>query len=205
MQNQEHEDQYNQSVSWPFRSTEMGTLKTQFQQLDTNIFLWVQQKNICRDTRFHSIKNISRTGDGWLYCVVAAIALSIDWQTNLTFFYACLAAYSLQVPLYVLLKKKFKRNRPQDCLHAFTAKIIPSDQFSFPSGHTAAAFVMATQIMFFFPSLGLFALCWAIAIGFSRVLLGVHFPGDILAGISLGVLCTLLANQILVTSLLISL
>ena len=43
-----------------------------------------------------------------------------------------------------MLKNGFKRNRPQDALTHFTSVIVPHDQFSFPSGHTSAAFLMAT-------------------------------------------------------------
>ena len=103
----------------------------------------------------------------------------------------------MQVTLYILLKHKFKRNRPQDYLDSFEAKIKPSDQFSFPSGHTAAAIVMATQILLFFPWFAALAIFWALAIGASRVLLGVHFPGDILAGASIGVLTSLLSFEII--------
>ena len=56
---------------------------------------------------------------------------------------------------------------------------------------------MATQLVIFFPVFAIAAFVWALTIGASRVLLGVHFPGDILAGISLGTLCALLANELL--------
>jgi undecaprenyl-diphosphatase len=55
-----------------------------------------------------------------------------------------------------------------------------------PSGHTAAAFLMASILSSFYPSVTVFVYLWALSIGFSRVLLGVHYPGDILAGAALG-------------------
>ncbi|TQV72995.1 phosphatase PAP2 family protein [Aliikangiella marina] len=174
----------------------MGILKTQFQQADTDAFLWVQKK-LCKKQHVPVVKAISTSGDGWCYPIIAAIALIQNFNTNLMFLYACLLAYAMQVPLYILLKKKFKRNRPQDFIASFEAKIKPSDQFSFPSGHTAAAFVMATQIIIFFPLFSIAAIIWAILIGASRVLLGVHFPGDILAGLLLGILCSLLSVELL--------
>lgn len=174
----------------------MGILKTQFQQADTGAFLWIQKK-LCKKKHVPLIKIVSSSGDGWYYPIIAAVALINNFSANLAFLYSCLLAYSMQVPLYIILKKKFKRNRPQDFIAAFEAKIKPSDQFSFPSGHTAAAFVMATQLVVFFPVFSIVAICWALMIGASRVLLGVHFPGDILAGILLGVLCSLLSNEVL--------
>jgi len=141
---------------------------------------------------------VSATGDGWIYALIAFSILFYNFDTNLRFFFSCLIGFALEVPLYVLLKHKFKRNRPQDYLADFQARIKPSDQFSFPSGHTAAAFVMAIQLMLFFPAFALAGFIWAIAIGVSRVALGVHFPGDILAGALLGTLCGLLAGAIII-------
>ncbi|GAM67660.1 membrane-associated phospholipid phosphatase [Vibrio sp. JCM 19236] len=65
-----------------------------------------------------------------------------------------------------------------------------------PSGHTAAATIMATLICVFFPSLALIAVPWAAMIALSRILLGVHFFSDIVAGVILGVSATLTAMWI---------
>ena len=73
------------------------------------------------------------------------------------------------------------------------AFIQPSDKFSFPSGHTAAAFVMASLLTAFYPPVALVAYPLALAIGASRVTLGVHYPSDIVAGAVLGSGCAFIA------------
>ncbi|WP_144391941.1 phosphatase PAP2 family protein [Pleionea sediminis] len=164
----------------------MNTFFERIHSLDTKAFLWINLKQGC--TYYRLVRNISRSGDGILYFVAAVSILLIDQQNGTSFFATAALAYSIDVLLYLLLKNKIKRNRPQQKLQDFTALIEPSDKFSFPSGHTAAAFVFATLIFQFYPPYAAAFFIWASLIGISRVLLGVHYPGDILAGILLGTL-----------------
>lgn len=75
---------------------------------------------------------------------------------------------------------------------SFEALIKPSDQFSFPSGHTMAAFLLATLVHLSFDASAVGVYLWAILVGCSRVVLGVHFPSDVVAGAVIGVLIALI-------------
>ena len=86
-------------------------------------------------------------------------------------------------------------HRPCHGITGVAALIEPSDKFSFPSGHTAAAFVFAAVLAAFYPLLALPAFVLATLIGLSRVMLGVHYPGDIVAGAVLGLLSAAAALQ----------
>ena len=80
---------------------------------------------------------------------------------------------------------------------SFNALVVPSDWFSFPSGHTSAAFCLATMtgIDFGGPFLTLYR--WACGVGLKRVLLGAHFPGDTIAGAIMGsAFAVLVASQL---------
>ncbi|MBI5513424.1 MAG: phosphatase PAP2 family protein [Deltaproteobacteria bacterium] len=58
--------------------------------------------------------------------------------------------------------------------------------FSFPSGHTTAAWALATAVTVHWPRLGFVALPLATLVGVSRVVVGAHYPGDVAAGMVLG-------------------
>ena len=136
---------------------------------------------------------LSKTGDGQLYTLVIIVSYLSEGLFNNLFLQSILLAFLLERPAYFVLKNGFKRNRPEAALKNFRSIITPSDKFSFPSGHTSAAFMMATIVAYFFPMIMIPLYCWAALVGFSRVVLGVHFPTDTLMGVILGVSTALLS------------
>lgn len=131
---------------------------------------------------------VSRTGDGPLYAVLAAL---LWWQgeAQRDVVQVALLAFAAELPLYLLLKNALRRQRPVG-LPVF---ITPSDRYSLPSGHTATAFLMATVLAASFPLWAPLLFLWAILVGASRLLLGVHYLSDLVAGALLGGGCALWA------------
>lgn len=89
------------------------------------------------------------------------------------------------------LKYAFDRQRPfvkyPDKVHPIDAEDSPS----FPSGHTAAAFSLATSLSITYPKWYVIApsAIWACGVGFARINQGVHYPSDVLTGAAIGVGC----------------
>ena len=89
------------------------------------------------------------------------------------------------------MKYAIDRQRPYikypDKIHP----IEPEDSPSFPSGHTAAAFSLATSLSITYPKWYVIApsAIWACGVGFSRINQVVHYPSDVLAGAAIGVGC----------------
>lgn len=168
----------------------MNTFFQRVHRLDTLAFLWL---HVTKGFPYRKpIRWVSHTGDGHLYLLLALGLLVLEPDQGKTFFVIGLGAYVLDVSLYLMLKNWIKRDRPAMKIAFYQAWITPSDQFSFPSGHAAAAFLFACLLANFYPTFILPAYLWASLIGASRVLLGVHYPSDIAAGALLGTACALL-------------
>ncbi len=75
------------------------------------------------------------------------------------------------------LKRAAGRNRPD-----IAALIRCPDCYSFPSGHATAALAVALGYGVAFPSAGIVLLPFGLLVGWSRVILGVHYPGDVVIG-----------------------
>ena len=128
----------------------------------------------------------SRGGDGGLWLALAlAVALCGGTERFHALFSATLAA-GVGVALFLELKRAFRRKRPCALEPHCWAELLPPDQFSFPSGHTITAFAVAVSLAGFYPELLPGLLFCAISIAASRVLLGMHFLSDVLAGAVLG-------------------
>ena len=89
------------------------------------------------------------------------------------------------------MKYAFDRRRPFVRYPELIHPIEPEDSPSFPSGHTAAAFSLATSLSIKYPKWYVIApsAVWACGVGFARINQGVHYPSDVLTGAAIGVGC----------------
>ena len=129
----------------------------------------------------------SRIGDGFIYPFIAVPVLIFDVSAALRLIAASLIAFLIEISSYKVLKNKIKRIRPFESIMEISSLVKPPDKFSFPSGHTAAGFVIATILSAFYPYLSIPSYTNASLIGFSRIYNGVHYPGDVLAGAFMGI------------------
>lgn len=130
----------------------------------------------------------TRMGDGWLWAALGVALLAFGG----VFRYLAVAAGSLAacagIFLFWALKQTSRRKRPCEIMPHCWAAMAPPDRYSFPSGHTIVAFAMVLSVGSFYPELLLALIAAAVLIAVSRIILGMHFLSDVVAGAVLGIL-----------------
>ncbi len=152
---------------------------------------------VCNKTWASGARMLSHTADGWWYLLLPLFMYLYSTPEGFTFLLATLVAFIIERLIYFAIKKGFKRRRPPQAIPGFQSKIIASDEFSFPSGHTSGAFLMATLACLYISPLMAIAYIWAASIGACRVILGVHFPTDTFMGALIGTSVALLTYSLL--------
>ncbi|HYN19611.1 MAG TPA: phosphatase PAP2 family protein [Thermoanaerobaculia bacterium] len=145
-------------------------------------------------TRF--MKTLTHLGDTSTWVVVGlALALSGGNGPRL----AALLALGATIAVLTsqVLKRLCCRPRPSSSIGGFASLTENPDAFSFPSGHTAAAFGIAVALAGEGSALGALTLTLASGIAISRVYLGAHYPLDVAAGTLVGVLAGLTARLVI--------
>ena len=127
---------------------------------------------------------LAHSGDSWFWAAGLLILwLAIhSWRSITAFLFIAICLFAL---LVFGIKQIFKRRRPPG---DWLPEIRNTDPHSFPSGHAARAFMLATlALLMGAPWLGLVALIWAILVCLSRIMTAMHYVSDVLAGIVLGI------------------
>jgi undecaprenyl-diphosphatase len=128
----------------------------------------------------------SRLGDGIAWYVMI-LALPVFYGMSAVKPSIVMAATGLLgVLLYSALKRLFVRERPFITHQSIDLAAAPLDRYSFPSGHTLHAVAFAWQASAHFPELTWVLVPFAALVAGSRVVLGLHYPTDVLAGAAIG-------------------
>jgi undecaprenyl-diphosphatase len=144
----------------------------------------------------YSLTTLMNRGDGWWVglCVTTLHDRRRGKRAMLDVLPALwLATATVEFPI----KRFFRRRRPFIALVQAIVIGKKPGHFSFPSGHSAASFAGAWLISRHFPRLTPLLYAIASLVGFSRVYLGAHYPGDVLSGATFGVVLASIYRHII--------
>ena len=131
-------------------------------------------------------KTISRLGDGpFWYAMLLSVWIKQGLAYGLQILYL-LVAGSVGTVIYKFLKHQTTRPRPYQVHQVIILGERPLDHFSFPSGHTLHAVMVSTLLGFVQPILLVLMLPFTVLVAASRMILGLHYPSDVLVGAAIG-------------------
>jgi undecaprenyl-diphosphatase len=128
----------------------------------------------------------TRGGDGWLWYAMTLAILLFGGEHRWAASAAAGTAAGTGCAVFLLVKRMTGRKRPCAISEHCWATLLPPDHFSFPSGHSITAFAVAVPFGIFYPSLFTGLLFCAFSVALSRIMLGMHFLSDVLAGSAIG-------------------
>lgn len=155
------------------------------QSIDDRLCVKVSHTSQYRLIR-HSFRAISRMGDGMFWYI---LMLVIGFTQGPSGWLACLHMTCVGLTgtlVYKWLKHRTSRPRPFQVRQDVLLSGTPLDYFSFPSGHTLHAVAFGTVAIQTYPQLFPVVAPFVVLVGISRVVLGLHYPSDVLAGAAIG-------------------
>jgi undecaprenyl-diphosphatase len=176
-------------------------------QLWKNVETWSGESRLClhcnrwiaRRAIARFFGAISRMGDGaFWYVLMLAIALLGGSIGRIAALHMALTGL-VAAAMYRLLKRWTRRARPFRAHSEIILHVPPLDEFSFPSGHTLHAVCFTIVALAYFPLLAPLLVPFALLIAASRVVLGLHYPSDVLAATLIG--CVLAGTSLWISTL----
>ncbi|MBR1863255.1 MAG: phosphatase PAP2 family protein [Ruminococcus sp.] len=157
-------------------------------EIDEQILLWIQE-NIRTDIFSPIMKGFTYIGNGGAIMIFACFILIIVPKTRkLGILGACALAANVLVNNLVI-KNLVGRTRPYEVIEGLKLMIRKQSDYSFPSGHSSAAFALASVIYIETPrKIGIPSMILATVIALSRLYVGVHYPTDVIGGMITGTL-----------------
>ena len=164
---------------------DLGNALGRLRKLDADLTLRANRA-IGRGPAVAVFRAVSRLGDGlFWYALMLALMLFGGAGAALPVVHMVVAGLACTVA-YKALKRGTSRLRPCDAGGGVCALSAPLDRFSFPSGHTLHATCFTLLACAYYPALGWLLVPFTLLVALSRLVLGLHYPSDVLAGALVG-------------------
>jgi undecaprenyl-diphosphatase len=129
---------------------------------------------------------VSKLGDYGIWLMMGALIFAIQGPASLPSIATMAVIAAVGILFYKLLKQRLVRERPYINHGNITCEVPPLDRYSFPSGHTLHAASFAVMLPYVEPALAPFVVPFALLVAASRVILGLHYPSDVIVGAMIG-------------------
>ena len=166
-------------------------------QLDINILNFIQNNltSPFLDKIMTTVTSLGNMGIIWIIMVIIFLSDEKYKKMAKTMIFCMLINAIL---INIILKPLVNRTRPFDLVQGIKLLVMKPTDPSFPSGHSAISFCSLVVILTMTKSriLKVFATILAILISYSRLYLYVHYPSDVLMGIILGSVISLVSMKV---------
>lgn len=129
---------------------------------------------------------VSRLGDGYFWAAIGGLLFVMEGLSSIPALVQIVVTSAVGILVYKTLKQRLVRERPFIHSGSIRCGAAPLDRYSFPSGHTLHAVSITIMLTHIDPLMLTICLPFAILVALSRVVLGLHYPSDVLVGAAIG-------------------
>ena len=173
------------SLSWPEQHPLWVERRLLWVARERSIALWMHRA-AARSWVVRALQAVSRVGDGWIWY---GVIVCLPWAGGVVGPSASvrmIAVGLVNLLVYTIIKRWIARPRPYRTCPGIRACARSLDEFSFPSGHTLHSVAFSLILTVYYPVFALVVWPLTILIAVSRVILGLHYPSDVVVGALIG-------------------
>lgn len=149
---------------------------------DKNLFLGLYNLGQKNKSLYNTAKSITKLSEKIFPCFYVILLSHVLYNKGLFITFIFIFVPLTILILNIFLRKLFKRQRPYKYFNLDINREGKSSENSFPSNHAASSAIIALAFFMVNSYLGIFLFCFSFLTGISRIILGLHYPFDILAG-----------------------
>jgi undecaprenyl-diphosphatase len=178
MHSKHHQDA---SHSWPEQPTSVWLERELWLARERAVALWMHGAST-REWVVRVLDAVSRVGDGWIWFAIIVCLPIAAGPVGTSASVRMIAVGIVNLVVYKIIKRWIARPRPYRTCPGIRACSRSLDEFSFPSGHTLHSVAFSLILTVYYPMSALFVWPLTILIALSRIVLGLHYPSDVIVG-----------------------
>jgi len=173
------------SPPWPEHPQPLWPERELWIARERAVALWMHRAST-RDWVVRVLAAVSRVGDGWIWYAILVCLPIADGPVGTSASVRAVGVGLVNLILYRIIKRWIARPRPYRTCPGICARTPSLDEFSFPSGHTLHSAAFSLILTAYYPMSALFVWPLTVVIAVSRIVLGVHYPSDVIVGAAIG-------------------